>query len=73
MDESLQTGIGLTGIVCAAGYILGGVTALFPCIVFCGFLWVYEIRERITRPSLQVKKCEHCGTIVRIRDKKSEW
>lgn len=73
MNESLKTGIGLTGFVCAAGYILGGITALFPCVILCGLLWLYEIRERISQPSLEVKICEHCGTKVRIRDKKTEW
>jgi len=73
MDESLKTGVGLTGFVCAAGYILGGITALFPCIIFCGIIWLYEVKERITRPPFQVKKCEHCGCKVRITDKKTEW
>lgn len=71
MNESIKTGIGITSLICAAGYIMGGITALLPCIIFCGILWILELKER--RLPLQVKKCEHCGTKVRIRDKKTEW
>lgn len=71
MDESLKTGLVLTVGVCLAGWVIGGINSLLPCIIFCSILWIAEIRER--RPPIQVKKCKHCGSKVRMRDQKTEW
>jgi len=73
MDEDLKFGIGLTGLVCSVGYVIGGINALIPCIVFCAIPIVSEMRERLNNEHLELETCQLCGSKFKIRNKTMEF
>lgn len=73
MDEDLKFGIGLTGLVCSVGYVIGGSTGLIPCIVFCAIPWFFEIRERMQNKHLELETCQLCGSKFKIKNNVMEW
>ncbi|MDP3034236.1 MAG: hypothetical protein Q8M97_03885 [Methanobacteriaceae archaeon] len=61
--------LGLTGIVCSVGYILGDINGLLASLTFCSIPWAYEIQERRIKPLLVIGTCVICGHKFRIRTK----
>jgi hypothetical protein len=72
MDD-LKFGLGFIALLCSAGWIIGGISALIPCIVFCAIPIVSEIRERQKSEHLEFETCQLCGSQFRIRNKTMEW
>lgn len=73
MDEDLKFGIGLTTFICGIGWLIGGINALIPCIVFCAIPIVSEIKERLNNEHLELETCQLCGSKFKIRNKVMEW
>lgn len=71
--DNLKFGLGYTTLVCSAGWIIGGISALIPCIVFCAIPIVSEIRERQKNEHLEFETCQLCGSHFRIRNKTIKW
>lgn len=69
MDEDLKFGIGLTGLVCSVGYVLGDIGGLLASLAFCSIPWAYEIKDRRIKPPLVIGTCVMCGHKFRIRTK----
>lgn len=65
MDEELRTGLGLTGIVCCVGYLIGGLPALLPSICLCGLLWIWELRSW--------NKCKVCERRFKASSRLTNW
>lgn len=73
MDEDLKFGIGVTGLICSIGYIIGGFPAILACATFCAIPWLFQIRERIRNEPLQLETCQLCGSKFRIKNKMMAW
>ena len=67
--DNLKFGLGFTALLCSAASIIGGISALIPCIVFCAIPIVSEIRERQKSEHLEFGICVLCGQKFRINDK----
>lgn len=72
MDD-LKFGLGFSTLICGVGWIIGGTSALIPCIVFCTIPIVSEIKERLKNKPLEYETCQLCGSKFRIRNKTMEW
>jgi len=72
MDD-LKFGLGFIALICCAGWTIGGINALIPCIAFCAIPIVFEIKGRIQEPSMKLETCKLCGNTFRIRDKTMEF
>lgn len=73
MDENISFGIGMTGIICSVGYLIGGSAALLTCLAFCAIPWFFEIRERMRNEHLELETCQLCGSKFRIKNKTMEF
>lgn len=73
MDEDMRFGLGVTGLVCGIGYVIGGIPALIACSAFLSIPWAYEIKERLHSPPMKLETCQLCGRKFRIRNKIMEW
>lgn len=72
MDD-LKFGLGFTAIMCSLGWVIGGICALIPCIVFCAISIVSEIKVRLQEPPMKLETCQLCGNQFRIRDETMEF
>lgn len=73
MDEDLTFGIGVTGLICSVGYVLGDIGGLLASLTFCSILWGYEIRDRRKNPEIEIITCELCGSKFKIKNKIMEY
>jgi len=73
MDEDLKFGIGLTGLICSVGYVLGDIGGLIASLAFFSIPWAYEIRERRKNPEIEILTCELCGSKFKINNKMAEY
>lgn len=73
LKEDLKFGIGTTAIICCLGWLIGGVNALFVCVVFCSIPWAYEINEMINGKPVKLETCILCGSKFKIRNKTMEF
>lgn len=72
MDD-LKFGLGFFIVMCSAGWTIGGISALIPCIAFCTIPIVSEIKGRLQEPPMKLETCELCGSKFRIRNKTMEF
>ena len=69
MDKDLKFGIGVTGLICSVGYVLGDIGGLLASLAFCTILWACEIRDRRKTPPIKLGTCVICGNKFRISSK----
>lgn len=72
MDD-LKFGLGFSTLICGVGWMIGGISALIPCIAFCAIPIVSEIRKRLKSEDVELATCQLCGSSFRIRNKTMEW
>lgn len=73
MEEDIRFGIGVTGLICSVGYVIGGFPAILACAAFCAIPWFFEIRERMRNEYLELETCQLCGSKFRIKNKTMEF
>lgn len=73
MDEDLKFGIGVTGLICSVGYVLGDIGGLLASLAFCSIPWAYEIRERRRTPEIEIITCDLCNCKYKIKNKMMEY
>jgi len=69
MDEELKFGIGVTGLICSVGYVIGDVGGLIASLTFCSIPWAYEIRNKRKNPPIKLGECVVCSQKFCINDK----
>jgi len=72
MDD-LKFGLGFSTMICGLGWLIGGINALLPCVVFCAIPIVSEIKGRLQEPPMKLETCQLCGNQFRIRNKTMEF
>ena len=68
MDD-LKFGLGFTCLILFSSWTIGGYAALLPSIVLCFIPLIYEIKEKLRFPSMNLGTCVVCGQKYRINDK----
>lgn len=73
MDENTRFGLGVTGLICSIGYVIGDICGLIASIAFCTIPWIYELRNRNKNEEFEVVTCKLCGSKFRLRNKIMVW